>query len=134
MHISINEEISFKGLVYKKTNLSEVDFVFNGRYFDFSYKDAKNVPRFHVHLRMKHKAKFNIIFKAELSDGNKKRRNIRRVKQLASFLVNDKVFKQQNKITERGWHNEFIHSLQAMDVFEGNERARRKVDVPIDNR
>lgn len=66
MHISINEEIKFKGLVYKKSSLSEVDFVFNGRYFDFEYKRVSAFPRFHIHLKMKQKARFNIIFKATL--------------------------------------------------------------------
>ena len=122
MHISINEEFKFKGLVYKRTNLSEVDFVFNGRYFDFQYKGGM-FPKFHVHLRMKQKAKFNIIFKAELRD-RKVRKKKKLIKQVATYLVTDKTFKQKDKITGKGWHNEFIQDLQAMDVYAGNERAR----------
>jgi hypothetical protein len=89
MHISINEEFKFKGLVYKKTNLNEVDFVFNNRYFDLNYKNAANFTRFHVHLRLKQKAKFNIIFKATLKEGRKKKKQNSTAKQVANYLVTD---------------------------------------------
>ena len=66
MHISLNEQVDFKGYIYKKSDQTDIDFAFKDRFFNFGYKESDNFSKFYVKLHIKQNMRFNVIFRANL--------------------------------------------------------------------
>lgn len=50
LHVSLGEEVKFKGFVYKDKEMQNVHCLFNNRHFDFDLNNCPSLSKFYVQL------------------------------------------------------------------------------------
>ena len=68
VHVSLEDDVKFKGFVSKTRDLDVIEIIFSRRFYDFEYKDEKNVNRIFLMIQFGQACDLNIVLKMTLSD------------------------------------------------------------------
>lgn len=114
IHISIGDEVPFKGTISRTKQFHEVDFVFTERFSDFEYINKKKFHRFFIKINVERSKSFNISFRFELSEPRIVVRN--RDLKIPIFA---------KRALNPNFHNDMLKSLQDLDIFGGLPRYKK---------
>lgn len=67
MHVSLEEDVEFKGFVYKDKMMSEVHCIITNRHFDFEIVDMPTVTKIYLIFRFLQDCQLNVCLKSELT-------------------------------------------------------------------
>lgn len=120
IHISLEENVKFKGLIFRNINLSEIDCVFYKRHYDFSCKNSHKHKRLYISLTFEQRCKLNICFKAEIKQASQTAEQKNEFRRRRDVLINQPL--------DPNFHNKMIKQIENINLYRGLKKKYKFLD------